>query len=454
MKPDLKGPNAAGSGSRPRQRRLTAAWLMLGILALALAGIFAILLVIARVPGTEPLFPTQDFFKIALIVHVNQSVLIWFLAFGGALWSIRRRGEAMSWTAFALAFAGCLLAAAAPFLAEGEPHLNNYVPVLENAPFLIALALFAAGILLQVISYLTRPPHVPKLEDPIAVGIASAAVATLAAAASFLWTWAEMQPGLSGQAYYEFLFWGPGHVLQFAYTQTMLTAWIWVAAAVSRPLILPGRWLSALLILGVLPLLFVPVIQGLYPPVSAESRLAFTRLMQYGNALAAVPVGALLTLALIRGGDPVPAQRLPAYRALIASLVLFAAGGVIGAAIAGVNTVVPAHYHGSIVGVTLALMGLTYVLLPELGFGGATTRMARLQPGIYAGGQLLHIGGLAASGAMGIERKTAGAAQGLEGLAKAFMGLMGLGGLLAVVGGILFVLAVLNAFVARKQAGG
>jgi heme/copper-type cytochrome/quinol oxidase subunit 1 len=113
--------------------------------------------------------------------------------------------------------------------------------------------------------------------------------------------------------------------------------------------------------------------------------------------------------------------------------------------------VIPAHYHGSIVGVTLALMGLTYLLLPGLGFGRARGRMARWQAAVYASGQLLHIGGLAASGAMGIERKTAGAEQGLDGIAKAFMGIMGLGGLLAVIGGILFVLAVLVAF-ARPNA--
>jgi heme/copper-type cytochrome/quinol oxidase subunit 1 len=170
--------------------------------------------------------------------------------------------------------------------------------------------------------------------------------------------------------------------------------------------------------------------------------------MQWGNGLAAVPVGLLVTFSLLRHrGDPPAPQREPTYRALVWSLVLFVAGGVLGALIAGVNTIIPAHYHGSIVGVTLALMGLTYHLLPELGFGRPAGRMARIQPVLYGAGQLLHIGGLAASGALGIQRKTAGTAQGLEGVwTKAFMGIMGLGGLLAVIGGILFVLVVLRAF--------
>jgi hypothetical protein len=67
-------------------------------------------------------------------------------------------------------------------------------------------------------------------------------------------------------------------------------------------------------------------------------------------------------------------------------------------------------------------------------------------------GQLLHIGGLAASGALGIQRKTAGAAQGLDSLAaKLSMGVMGIGGLLAVIGGILFVLVVIGAFARRTD---
>ena len=53
---------------------------------------------------------------------------------------------------------------------------------------------------------------------------------------------------------------------------------------------------------------------------------------------------------------------------------------------------------------------------------------------------------------MGIQRKTAGAAQGLDSLAaKTAMGVMGLGGLLAVIGGILFVWIMLRAFMKGRQ---
>jgi cytochrome c oxidase subunit I len=111
---------------------------------------------------------------------------------------------------------------------------------------------------------------------------------------------------------------------------------------------------------------------------------------------------------------------------------------------------VPAHYHGCIVGVTLAFMGMTYHLLPRLGFQAVAQRLAVWQIWIYGGGQLLHIFGLAWSGGYGVQRKTAGAAQELHSVQQiAGMGLMGAGGLIAIVGGLLFLVVVFNAM--RKR---
>jgi hypothetical protein len=249
------------------------------------------------------------------------------------------------------------------------------------------------------------------------------------------------------------LFWGGGHVVQFAYTQLMIAAWLVLAGAVGASPRVPPRVQGGLVLFGILPLLAVPVIYAQYPVDTAETRLAFTRLMQWGNGLAAIPVGLLVVAGLARRRGGLGIDQRPLHRSLTMSLLLFAVGGAIGWAISGVNTIIPAHYHGSIVGVTLALMGLTYHLLPRLGLGTPPPRLAALQPLVYAAGQLLHVGGLAASGAMGIQRKTAGAAQGLDTLgAKAAMGVMGLGGLLAVIGGILFVAAVIIAVRRRSRS--
>lgn len=60
-------------------QRLAAGWLWLSFAALVGAGLFALLVVLARTPYVSDLFPTVDFFRSALVVHVDLSVLLWFL---------------------------------------------------------------------------------------------------------------------------------------------------------------------------------------------------------------------------------------------------------------------------------------------------------------------------------------------------------------------------------------
>jgi hypothetical protein len=58
----------------------------------------------------------------------------------------------------------------------------------------------------------------------------------------------------------------------------------------------------------------------------------------------------------------------------------------------------------------------------------------------------MHIAGLVWSGGYGVQRKVAGADQVLTGVQQvAGMGLMGLGGLIAIAGGVLFLVVVARA---------
>jgi len=84
--------------------------------------------------------------------------------------------------------------------------------------------------------------------------------------------------------------------------------------------------------------------------------------------------------------------------------------------------------------------------LPQLGYRAPQGRLATLQPRLYGAGQLMHILGLVWSGGYGVQRKVAGAEQVLRSTSEiAGMGLMGLGGLIAIIGGLLFVLVVMRA---------
>jgi len=184
---------------------------------------------------------------------------------------------------------------------------------------------------------------------------------------------------------------------------------------------------------------------------SVEHRNLLTWAMRFGGGPAILPIGLAVVLALASAPKS-DADARPLRAALLSSVLLFAAGGLIGVFISGSNVRIPAHYHGCIVGVTLALMGLVYHLLPRLGYGAPRPGLATLQPWLYGGGQLLHIVGLVWSGGYGVQRKVAGAEQVLRSSGEiAGMGLMGLGGLIAIVGGLLFVVVVAQAMRATEK---
>ena len=437
------------------RRKLAFAWLVFGIAALAMSGVFSLLLVVSRTPGLKELFPVADFFRVALVAHVDLSVLVWFLAFAAVLWNLAggRQALAAGWGALGVAAAGALAMAAAPFVQRATPVMANYVPVLDGSVFIGGLAVFAFGIAMACARGMAvyvpvgaRMTGEGALRLGLNASLVSAGMAAFALAASF----AQLDRALDAKTYYELLFWGPGHVLQFAYTLVMLVGWLWLAAEVgARPPLTPR--IAALLFAIALAAVYVtPYIYVAHPVASVEHAKLQTWLMRFGGTLAVPPVAIAVAWGLVRAPRP-GAEGRPLRAALLASLALFGAGGFIGLAIAGPDVRVPAHYHGCIVGVTLAMMGLTYLLLPRLGCAAPRSRAAAWQPWIYGGGQLMHIAGLAISGGYGVQRKVAGADQVLRSTPEVIgMGIMGAGGLVAVVGGLMFVVVVARALRSRQ----
>lgn len=426
-------------------RETTTGWLTLGLIALVAAGIFSILLVLARTPFVQGLIPFIDFFRIALVVHVTLSVLIWLLAVSAATWSLNSKTDKPVWDRLSLLLAasGTLAIIIAPFIGAGDPQISNYVPVLQHPLFFAGLLLFMTGIGSHLIrSVTTRNRLTSRLTgtDSLHAGITLSAMLAAIAIVSVFASWRGIPADMGGQIYFEFLFWGGGHVMQFSYTLLMMIAWVVLANASGCRYELTPRLTLVFLIFLSLPVITVPFLYLAHDVTTAGHRIAFTELMKYGG-LSCLPLGLAVAASLWKANKLQGGESSYLRSALVSSLLLFAAGGILGFMIAGLDIVIPAHYHGATVGVTIAFMGLTYYLLPRLGFGPLPQRMATWQPYLYGGGQLMHIIGLAWTGGYGVQRKTAGTAQGLEGLGQiAGMGLMGLGGLISVIGGLLFLI--------------
>ncbi|MDH3379387.1 MAG: cytochrome C oxidase subunit I, partial [Gammaproteobacteria bacterium] len=207
-------------------RRLTAGWLLLGLAALLIGGLLTVLIVLSRTPFFQGIIPWTDFFLTAIVVHVDMTVLVWFLAFAGVFWSYNNsnRCPPCGWIALALASVGTLIMAVSPFSGESYPLMNNYVPVLQSTTFFTGLTVFSIGFGFLVLRTLfsswlpwNRITGEVALRFGLFVAVVGACFAILAFALSYL----GIDEGFEGQAYYDRLFWGSGHIIQFSHTTTM-----------------------------------------------------------------------------------------------------------------------------------------------------------------------------------------------------------------------------------------
>jgi cytochrome c oxidase subunit 1 len=222
--------------------------------------------------------------------------------------------------------------ALAAFVDPGQAVMANYVPMLEHH-----VPRRGGGV---------RPGHAGAgRAGPVAAarrralldgaaalrfGLHASVVATAVALLAFGWSLAVVPGELPAKAYYEILFWGGGHALQFTWTLLMLVGWLVAGAGLRR-----ARPLSPRVVL----LLFaewrwwrVRHAAGL-PDArreSVEHRDLHTWGMRFGGGLAILPVALAVRAgaAAARRGRAAPGA--PAARGAARSMLLFAAGGVIG----------------------------------------------------------------------------------------------------------------------------
>ncbi|MCW8911285.1 MAG: cbb3-type cytochrome c oxidase subunit I [Gammaproteobacteria bacterium] len=422
------------------QSPFSSSWLKLSVVSLIAAGLFAVLLVLSRAPGIQDIIPWIDFFHTALVVHVNLSVLFWFMSFSCLFWSLYagNRYLVLDRLALYLCVTGTVILIIAPFLGAGKPLINNYIPVLQHPLFFWATGVYALGLLLQSVRVLLI---LPTNEAGVsAYAPYAAALFTLSSLIALFISWLNIPGDIESLIYYEYLFWGGGHLLQFSHTCLLLFSWLLLSQYCGGKLAFSNNTVKWLFIILLLPLIYAAYIYLVYDVFSPEHRTEFTALMKYGG-LVSIPLGFVVFWSFLKSEYKKTIDIAAAKAALICSFVLFLAGGVIGFMIQGVNVVIPAHYHGSIVGVTLAFMGVAYYLLPQMGYREPNWGIARVQPYIYGGGQLVQIIGWTIAGMNGVQRKSAGAAQGLDSLpeiANIAMKVASAGGGISIIGGFLF----------------
>ncbi|MDH4184730.1 MAG: hypothetical protein OEV92_10935 [Nitrospinota bacterium] len=461
---------------------VTATWLYAAVVSIMFMGIYAFLIALSRAPGFGALFPTQDSIRVALITHVVLSVVIWFLAFilfMAHRWAEGQPASRVEYLPAAGALLGIAMIVVTPFTGQVTPILNNYVPVLDSRLYLSGVGLFllsaAAGWIMLAPRMMKRwesSGHPPPLVVGslltsgfcMGMGILSIALA--------YWQLREFAPHMEARFYYESLFWGGGHTLQLANSMGLLAAWgILAAVAPGREdeKLIPDGLVWAIMALMILFALAAPVEYFIHPADSQESRDFFTDYKRLGAGIGPLVVGLAAVMTARRGGlHPVAA------RGIYLSFLLFTLGALISLTLQGTgrllpdwlakvipawllsftqqapDTRTPAHYHGIIGAVTLGFMTYALRATGQAGWLRVSQRWQMAQVTLYGAGQTVFVTGLFIGGLAKLPRKTFGAAQELDTiLKKVGMGVMGVGGLLAVAGGVMFVVFMLKAFFSR-----
>lgn len=446
-------------------------WLALALGSLLLAGLLSLSVVLGRLPGLSRIIDDPLFFKRCLVVHVDLALVVWFYAFASALAALRaptRSGPAEKF-ALSAAVLGVLGICAGGLVRGAQPVLANYVPVIDHPLFLGGLALFFLGVLTFALRTVARPAARVSggLPDDAAVGVQACGVVLVLAGVTWLSARVALPAGLERHTFFEFSHWGAGHVLQVANVCAMLAVWLWLLdLATVRPL-LSARAARRLFAVLVAPHFIMPLLSwrgalhrdyiegatllmrwGIFPVVLLTLFLGVRHLRRHRAATATAPADSLARLA--RAG-------------FAASAGLTLLGFILGAMIRSSTTLVPAHYHASLGGITASFMAATYLLVKRFAretapvsasvADGKRWRSARWQLVCFGVGQAVFALGFAIGGAYGLGRKTYAGEQHIRSLGEQIgLGVMGLGGLFAAAGGVWFLVLVLRPVFARRPA--
>lgn len=435
-------------------------WFGLAIASLVIAGLLSLSVVLGRLPVLSWLVADPLFFKRSLVVHVDLSLLAWFYTVLCGLTALQfPRGTG---------WAGALASSAATIgigamLAGGlvrgaQPVLANYIPVIDHPLFLSGLALFFIGVVAHLATCFVLPVRERRgalLPPATMLGVQVAGVAVILAAATWIAAVAGLPAGLDAATFFEFSGWGPGHVLQVANVIAMIAVWCWAFQhATGEPLL--TRRAAAVVFGGLLaPHLLMPLLTVRGTLDTLYHRGA-TQLMRWGIFPVVVLVLGMLAARLwkARTRPQVTFDRTGANRTsalairtgLAASAGLTALGFILGACIRSSTTLIPAHYHASLGGITVSFMLAAYLVADAVARGRfAHWLAARRQLMLFGSGQTIFVLGFALGGSYGLGRKAYGAEQHVRTLGE-YAGLiaMGLGGLVAVAGGLWFLFLIIR----------
>jgi cytochrome c oxidase subunit I len=456
--------------------------------ALLIGGITAILVLLTRWQAVHLLDPVW-FYRV-LTIH-GMTMLIFFILFfemavlyfaGPVLLNARLPAPRVGWVGFALMVTGTVLVQWTMWTGRADVLFTSYVPLRAHPAFYGGVILFAVGALV-VVSHFFASLVVAKQERryegsiPLitfgAMTAAIIAVITLVHGAAiyiptFLWSLGLMNVD---PQIYRLVWWGLGHSSQQINVAAMVAIWYLLGALTVGAVVINEKISRTAFVLYVAFISMASAHHLLVDPGFGPAwKVWNTSYFMYMAVLASLIHGFTVPAGIEVG------QRLrgftrgtfdwlrrapwgdPGFSALIFSIVVFGfVGGITGVTIGteqiniiAHNTMrVPGHFHATVVsGTAMAFMGLTYYVIPLIFRKKvAFWSLAKIQPYLFAGGMLIFSLSMSFSGYFGVPRRTwditftnAAFDYQFSPVADLMLGIMAIGGLMAAVGGGIYIL--------------
>jgi cytochrome c oxidase subunit 1 len=470
------------------------------VVFLLVGGLFGIALALTRWPAVQIL--PADWFYLALTAHGLDVLLVWIIFFemavlyfaSSVLLGARLATPRIAWLGFALMLIGAVVTNVAVLQGESTVMFTSYVPMKAAPHFYLGILLFAVGALLGCFVFLgtlvvaksekTYQGSIPLVTFG-ALTAAIIAIFTIASGAiilipTFLWSLEYISH--IDTLMYKTVWWAMGHSSQQINVAAHIAIWYLIAAMVfgAKPL---SEKVSRLAFF--MYILFLQLASAHHllvePGLSPEWKIFNTSYALYlavlGSLIHGLTVPGSIEAAQRRKGytnglfewlRKAPWSN-PAFSGMFLSLLMFGILGGISGVVMGTEQIniiihntmyVPGHFHGTVVGgTTLAFMAITYPLV-NLIFRRELIlpKWAQWQPYVFAlgvtGVALFQMG----AGTLGVSRRHwdmtfADSLFKFEypPAADVMMALNGVFGVIAGVGGLMYIVVVVGSLLIGKR---
>ena len=470
------------------------------VVFLLVGGILAVGVVLTRWPAVHWL--AADKFYMVLTAHGIDMLIFWIIFFeiavlyfcSSTLLRCRIATPRIAWLGFALMLIGSVTTNVAVFQGDSSVMMTSYVPMMAQPAFYLGLILFAVGALVGCFVFFgtlvvaknekTYQGSVPLVTFG-AITAAIIAVFTIASGAIILIPTFLMSVGVVKEMdplVYRTIWWAFGHSSQQINVAAHISIWYAIAAICFGAKPMSERVSRGAFLLYILFLQLASAHHLLADPgLSTEWKVVNTSYFMYFAVLASMIHGLTIpgaievaqrekgfTKGLFECLRKAPWGN-PVFSGRFISLIGFGFLGGISGVMMGTEQLnmiihnpiyVPGHFHATVViGTTLSFMALTYFLIPVLFKREMISPgLAKIQPYLFGLSMYAFVVVMMGAGTLGVSRRHWDMAMGgspfayeFPGAAYLMMGLVGISGVVAIIGGALYIYITVGSLLWGKK---